>query len=180
MIPVNEPVLDGNELKYLTECIKTGWISSEGPFVHKFEQLFAPRVGRAHGIAVANGSVALDVAVAAVGVGAGDEVIMPTFTIISCAAAVVRAGAKPILVDSDDPALATRCSSLRNLCFQKERRFVHQELGWNFRMTNLQAALGLAQLERLDEFVGRKRTMGRLYTELLQNVPGIQLPLART
>ena len=91
-IPVNEPLLDGNESKYIQECIDTGWISSEGPFVKQFEEQFAARVGRKYGIAVCNGSVALDAAVAALGIGTGDEVIMPTFTIISCAAAVVRAG----------------------------------------------------------------------------------------
>ena len=69
---------------------------------------------------------------------------------------------------------------LRNLCFKPEKRFVHDELGWNFRMSNLQAALGVAQLERLDEFVVRKRRMGARYTELLSDVPGMQLPLAAT
>lgn len=273
MIPVNEPLLDGNERKYLNECIDTGWISSEGPFVKRFEDQFAARVGRKFGIAVANGSVAMDAAVAALGIGAGDEVIMPTFTIISCAAAVVRAGAVPVVVDcdaatwnidtaaiearitprtrailvvhlyglpvdmapllglarkhglqviedaaemhgqtyrgtpcgsfgeistfsfypnkhvttgeggmivTDDPVLAEKCRSLRNLCFRPEQRFVHDELGWNFRMTNLQAALGVAQLERLDEFVRRKRRMGARYDELLANTPGISLPLAKT
>ncbi|GAB4287372.1 MAG: DegT/DnrJ/EryC1/StrS family aminotransferase [Oscillatoriaceae cyanobacterium] len=272
-IPVNQPLLDGNEKRYLNECIDTGWISSEGPFIKRFEKDFAARVGRKHGIAVSNGSVALDVAVAALGIGAGDEVILPTFTIISCAAAIVRAGAVPVVVDShpqtwnmdvsqletkitprtkaimvvhiyglpvdmapllelaakyglrviedaaemhgqtyqgkpcgsfgdistfsfypnkhittgeggmvvtDDDELAERCRSLRNLCFQPQRRFVHEELGWNFRMTNLQAALGLAQLERLDEFVTRKRYMGRRYTELLADIPGLELPLERT
>ncbi len=269
MIPVNEPLLDGNERKYLMECLDTGWISSEGPFIRQFEERFAARVGRRHGVAVSNGSVALDAAVVALGLGAGDEVILPTFTIISCAAAIVRAGAVPVVVDADpltfnmdvaaverritprtkaimvvhiyglpvemepllalarrhglkviedaaemhgqthhgrpcgsfgdistfsfypnkhvttgeggmivtdDPALAARCQSLRNLCFKPEQRFVHDELGWNLRMTNLQAALGLAQLERLDEFVARKRRMGALYTELLQGTPGVQLP----
>jgi perosamine synthetase len=272
-IPVNEPLLNGNEEKYLVECVRTGWISSEGPFVSKFEQQFSERMGRSFGIAVANGSVALDAAVVALGIGPGDEVIMPTFTIISCAAAVVRAGAKPVVVDcdpvtwnmdvaqvaakisprtkaimivhifglptdmspllalaqrhglriiedaaemhgqtyrgkpcgsfgdlsvfsfypnkhvttgeggmivTDDPALAERCRSLRNLCFKPEQRFVHDELGWNFRMTNLQAALGVAQLERLDEFVRIKRRMGARYSELLAGTPGIRLPLART
>jgi len=269
-IPVNEPVLDGNEKKYLIECIESGWISSEGPFVKMFEDRFAKRVNRKYGIAVANGSVALDAAVVALGLGAGDEVIMPTFTIISCAAAIVRAGAKPVLVDcdpftwnmvpeqvkekitpktkaimvvhifglpvdmdpildlaeqhglfviedaaqmhgqtykgrpcgsfgqistfsfypnkhvttgeggmivTDDPALAERCRSLRNLCFKPEQRFVHDELGWNFRMTNLQAALGVAQLERLDDFVRIKKNMGATYTSFLRNVSGIQLPV---
>ena len=80
----------------------------------------------------------------------------------------------------DDPQMADRLRSLRNLCFKPEQRFIHDELGWNFRMTNLQAALGVAQLERLDEFVGRKRAMGRTYTELLRGIDGLQLPIART
>jgi perosamine synthetase len=273
MIPVNTPLLDGNEERYLVECIRSGWISSEGPFVERFEAQFAARVGRRFGIAVANGSLALDAAVAALDIGHGDEVIMPTFTIISCAAAVVRAGAKPVLVDcdpitwnmdvaaikaritsrtkaimavhiyglpvdmaplleiatrhglrviedaaemhgqsyrgqpcgsfgdistfsfypnkhittgeggmivTDDPLLAETCRSLRNLCFQPGRRFVHDRLGWNMRMSNLQAAVGVAQLERLDEFVGRKRRMGQRYNELLAALPGVQLPLPRT
>ncbi|MFM6003640.1 MAG: aminotransferase class I/II-fold pyridoxal phosphate-dependent enzyme, partial [Sphaerospermopsis kisseleviana] len=100
-IPVNQPLLDGNEKKYLIECIDTGWISSEGHFVKQLEQNFTARVGRQHGIAVSNGSAALDAAVAALGITTGDEVILPTFTIISCAAAIVRAGAIPVVVDSD-------------------------------------------------------------------------------
>src|SRR6187397_1195927 len=111
MIPVNRPVLDGNEQQYLVECIKTGWISSEGPFVKQLEVEFSRFMGCAHGIAVCNGSLAIDLALAGLGVGSGDEVILPSFTIISCAAAVVRAGAVPIVVDSVadtwnmDPAL---------------------------------------------------------------------------
>ncbi|MFB2896415.1 DegT/DnrJ/EryC1/StrS family aminotransferase [Aerosakkonemataceae cyanobacterium BLCC-F50] len=272
-IPVNQPLLDGKERQYLNECIDGGWISSEGPFVKRFEEEFAARLGRKHGIAVCNGSAALDAAVAALQIGAGDEVILPTFTIISCGAAIVRSGAVPVLVDSDsqtwnmdvaqieakitsktkaimvvhiyglpvdmtpilalakkynlkiiedaaemhgqtyknqacgsfgdistfsfypnkhittgeggmlltdDDDLAERCRSLRNLCFQPQKRFVHEELGWNFRMSNLQAALGLAQLERLDEFVVRKRRMGKLYTKLLADVPSLQLPVTLT
>lgn len=272
-IPVNEPLLDGNEKKYLNECIDTGWISSEGPFVKQFEQQLAARVERQYGIAVCNGSVALDAAVVALGIGHGDQVILPTFTIISCAAAIVRAGAVPVVVDchpdtwnmdvrqieakitsrtkaimvvhiyglpvdmepvlllanqyglqiiedaaemhgqtyqgrpcgsfgalstfsfypnkhittgeggmivTDDPQLAERCSSLRNLCFQPQNRFVHEELGWNFRLSNLQAAMGVAQLERLDEFVEKKRHIGQLYTDLLSDISGVQLPVAQT
>jgi perosamine synthetase len=273
LIPVNEPLLDGNEQKYLAECIQTGWISSEGPFVERFESQFAAIVNRKYGIAVSNGSGALDIAIVALGIGRGDEVILPTFTIISCAAAIVRAGATPVVVDADpatwnmdisqieakitprtkaimvvhiyglpvemdaisnlaakygllviedaaemlgqtyknrpcgsfgdlstfsfyankhittgeggilvtdNPHLAKRCQSLRNLCFQPHQRFVHAELGWNLRMTNLQAAIGVAQLERLDEFVARKRAMGRLYTQLLADLPNIELPLSKT
>jgi perosamine synthetase len=272
-IPVNEPLLDGNEERYLAECIRTGWISSEGPFVQRLEDGFAARVGRRYGIAVCNGSVALDVAITALDLEPGDEVILPSFTIISCAAAVVRAGATPVLVDcepdtwntnaeriaeritprtkaimvvhiyglpvdmdpvlalarhhrlkiiedaaemhgqtcrgapcgsfgdistfsfypnklvttgeggmvlTDDAALAERCRASRNLCFQLGKRFVHEELGWNFRLSNLQAAVGVAQLERLDEFVARKRWMGRAYLEQLADIRGLQLPLMRT
>ena len=272
-IPVNEPVLDGNEKRYLNECIDTGWISSEGPFIREFEEKFASKVGRKHGIAVCNGSAALDAAAAALYLKKGDEVIMPTFTIISCASAVSRLGAVPVLTDcdpatwnmnvsqiegritdrtraimavhiyglpvdmdpllevaakhrldviedaaemigqtyrgkpcgsfgristfsfypnkhvttgeggmvvTDDDALAERCRSLRNLTMKASRRFVHDELGWNFRMTNLQAAVGLAQLERLDEFVPRKRRLFSRYTELLAGVEVLQLPVAKT
>ena len=272
-IPVNEPLLDGNEKKYLNQCIDTGWISSEGNFVKQFEETMAARCDRQYGIAVSNGSVALDAAIAALGITKGDEVILPTFTIISCAAAIVRAGALPVLVDADPvtwnmdvsqieakitprtkaimivhiyglpvdidpileiahkyglsiiedaaemhgqtykgrpcgsfgdistfsfypnkhittgeggmiltnhPHLAEKCRSLRNLCFQPHKRFVHEELGWNLRMSNLQAALGVAQLERLDEFVQRKRKMGDLYNNLLADINTIQLPLPKT
>lgn len=272
-IPVNEPLLDGNEKQYLLECIESGWISSEGPFIAQFEEKFAARVGRKHGIAVTNGTAAIDAAVEALDIRPGDEVIMPTFTIISCITQIVRSGAIPVLVDSDsftwnmdvtqieakittrtkaimvvhiyglpvdmapvldvakryglkviedaaemhgqtykgqpcgsfgdistfsfypnkhittgeggmivtdDDNLAETCRSLRNLCFQPEKRFVHERLGWNLRMTNMQAALGLAQLERLDNFVIRKRSMGLRYTELLKGIPGLQLPLVNT
>src|SRR5678809_1019631 len=273
MIPVNEPDLSGNERKYLNECIDTGWISSEGPFIREFETRFAARVGRRHGIAVCNGSAALDAAVAALDIGLRDEVILPTFTIISCAAAVSRLGATPVVVDcdpktwnmdvsaiesritprtraimpvhiyglpvdmdplldiaqrhdlrviedaaemigqtyrdkpcgsfgnvstfsfypnkhvttgeggmivTDDDALAERCRGLRNLAMKAPRRFVHDEIGWNFRMTNMQAAIGLAQLERLDEFVARKRHIFECYTRLLSDIPPLQLPVACT
>lgn len=271
-IPVNEPLLDGNERKYLLECIDTGWISSDGPFVKRFEDEFAARVNRKHGIAVCNGSAALDVAVAALNIDYGDEVIVPSFTIISCVAAIVRAGAKPVVVDcdrrtwtmdvnqiessitprtkaimvvhiyglpvdmepvlsiadkynllviedaaeahglsyrdgpcgsfgaistfsfypnklvttgeggmllTDDDELASRCRALRNLCFQKPR-FVHETIGWNMRMSNVQAALGVAQLERLDAFVRRKKEIGLKYTQLLSHISNLQLPLPST
>jgi len=101
VIPVNEPLLDGKEREYLLQCLDTGWISSEGPFIKQFEELFAARLQRKHAIAVSNGSVALDAAVVALDIGPGDEVILPSFTIISCAAAIVRAGATPVVVDCD-------------------------------------------------------------------------------
>ena len=274
MIPVNTPLLNGNELKYLSSCIETGWISSEGPFVAEFETKFSQYVDRQFGIAVSNGSAALDIAVKALGLGFGDEVIMPTFTIISPAQSVVTAGAIPVLIDSDpitwnmdvnqieakissktkailvvhiyglpvdmDPVLdlckkynlrliedaaemhgqeykgrkcgsfgdisifsfypnkhittgeggmivcddiqlAERCRKLRNLAFEPNgRRFVHHEIGWNYRMTNLQAALGLAQLEKIDEHIHKKRKIGEAYNEGLEGLKGFQLPLCRT
>jgi perosamine synthetase len=272
-IPVNTPLLDGNEAKYLAECVRTGWISSEGPFIERFESAIARISGRNHGVAVSNGSVALDIAVHALKLSPGDEVILPTFTIISCAAAIVRAGLVPVVVDcdpatwnmtaegveaaitprtraimlvhiyglpvdlepimalarkhdlrviedaaemhgqtyrgqpcgsfgdlstfsfypnkhvttgeggmilTDDEQMAERLRALRNLCFQPQQRFVHEELGWNARMSNLQAALGVAQTERLDEMVGIKRRTGRLYDQLLEDVEVIQRPVART
>lgn len=272
-IPVNRPLLNGNEKKYLNQCIDTGWISSDGPFVREFEELFAARVGRKYGIAVCNGSVALDLAVAALDLPKDSQVILPTFTIISCAASIVRAGLEPVVVDSDpiswnmdvakieekitsrtkaimvvhiyglsvdmqpvldlaekynlkiiedaaqmhgqkyygkscgsfgaistfsfypnkhvttgeggmvvtdDLKLAEKCQSLKNLCMKSERRFLHDELGFNFRMTNIQAAIGLAQLERLDEFVQRKREIGRFYNEQFKNLKSVQLPLPKT
>jgi perosamine synthetase len=274
MIPVNTPLLDGNEIKYVVKALQEGWISSEGPEVKKFENEFSRSVDRRHGIAVSNGSVALDLAVIAAGIGFGDEVIVPSFTIISPIASVIRAGAKPVLVDSDpltwnmnvnqiegkissntkaiivvhiyglpvdmnpilklvkkynliliedaaemhgqyyfnspcgsfgdistfsfypnkhittgeggmivcnDDMIAEKCRSLRNLGFIPERRFVHYELGWNYRITNIQCAIGLAQLERLDFFVEKKRLMGKRYTELLEDMQEfIQLPLIET
>src|SRR5262249_14805524 len=92
-VPVNSPLLDGRERELLIECIEAGWISSEGPFVARFEEAFARRVGRRFGVAVANGSGALDVALKALGFAPGDEVVMPSFTIISPAASILRAGA---------------------------------------------------------------------------------------
>ena len=272
-IPVNEPLLNGNEKKYLCECIDTGWISSEGPFVRKFEDKMSTVAGRRYGIAVSNGTAALEVAVQALGIGEGDEVIMPAFTIISCAMAVTKLGAVPVLVDSDihtwnmnvdeieakitaktkaimivhlyglpveadkvlalaekynlkviedaaemhgqtykgkpcgsfgdistfsfypnkhittgeggmvvtdDEKLAERCRMLRNLCFRKDIRYVHDEISDNYRFTNLQAAVGLAQLERLDEFVERKCAMGKYYTGQLKDIDGLILPVERT
>ena len=230
-------------------------------------------MGCKYGIAVCNGSLAIDLALAALRIGPGDEVILPSFTIISCAAAVVRAGAVPVVVDCDantwniDPAviadkitsrtkaimlvhiyglpvdvdpvlelaakhglfviedaaeqhgqtykgrrvgslgdiatvsfypnkhvttgeggmvltndseLAERCRRLRNLDFDTERRYIHEELGWNLRMSNLQAAVGVAQLERIQETLHKKRQVGAWYQERFRGHPLLQLPLDRT
>ena len=92
MIPVNKPLLDGNERKYLMECMDSGWISSEGPFVKRFEQSYGVRLGRRHAISVNSGTAALETAILALGLEPGDEVIVPAFTIICCASAITRAG----------------------------------------------------------------------------------------
>lgn len=272
-IPVNEPLFGGNEKKYLNECIDTGWISSEGRFVKDLEQKFADLTRQKYGIAVSSGSGALDIALKALKISDNDEVIMPAFTIISCATAIVQTGAKPVLIDAmpdsytmnikqiekkithrtkaimvvhiyglpvdmqpvieiaqkynlpiiedaaeahglyykdkpcgsfgtisifsfypnklvttgeggmlvtSKPELAERCKSLRNLCFQPEKRFVHQEIGWNYRMSNLQAAVGVAQLEQIAKFIKRKREIGQLYTQLLSENVFLQLPVSKT
>jgi len=281
VVPVNEPLLGDRELELVSQCIRTGWISSSGRFIEEFEQRWAGYCGRRHGVAVCNGTVALQLAVAALDLSPGDEVIVPTFTIISCATAITLSGAVPVLVDADpetwcmdvdqvaskitprsraimpvhiyghpvdmdalgalaarhelaivedaaeahgsellsgrasearwrrcgsfgrmscfsfyankpvttgeggmvltdEEALAQRLRSLRNLCFHPGRRFAHDELGFNARFTNLQAALGVAQLERIDEIVARKRWIGRSYVERLTGIPGLQLPVERS
>jgi len=253
MIPVNEPLLNGNEKKYLNECIDTGWVSSDGPFVKQFEEDVSSYIGRKYATACSSGTGALDIAVSALNLHKGDEVIMPTFTIISCAQSLVKNGIKPVLIDSDlktfnmvvedierkitdktkaimivhvfgitvdiDPILElakkyslniiedaaqmygqeykgkkcgsfgdvsifsfypnkqittgeggmvlcddndinNRAKSFRNLCFGEDR-FIHRELGYNYRMTNMQAALGVAQLERIGSVVTKKNGLGK-------------------
>lgn len=272
-VPVNEPLLNGNEKKYLCECIDTGWISSEGPFVKRFEEDMCKFVGRKFATAVCNGTAALELAVTALELPIGSEVIVPTFTIVSCVQAITNRGLKPVLVDSDpitwnmnieqveakinsntsaimvvhiyglpvdmnpmiqlakrnnlkiiedaaemhgqtyddkecgsfgdistfsfypnkhitsgeggmvltdDPRLHERCQLLRNLCFEPSRRYYHREIGYNFRMTNMQAAVGVAQLEKIEEFIVKKRSIGKLYTQLLEDIEELQLPLEKT
>ncbi len=275
-IPVNIPLFSGNEKKYLNECIDSGWISSEGAFVKKFEKQFSSYIGTTYGVAVSSGSGALDIAIQALGITDGDEVIMPTFTIISPAYSIIRAGAIPVLVDSDpltwnmdvsqieekitaktkailvvhiyglpahmdpiltlakkynlkiiedaaemhgqtyfnkmcgslgdisifsfypnkliatgeggmilcnDPSIAQQCSKLRNLAFEADApRFMHNEIGWNYRMSNLQAALGVAQLEQIEQFIIKKRKIADYYYNELFFLTkyGYQLPLKST
>lgn len=279
MIPVNEPLLAEEDFLALQDTFRTGWISSAGKYVDEFETAWAAYCGVGHGIAVSNGTTALTVAVEAVGIGAGDEVIMPSFTIISCASAVVRAGGTPVLVDSDpltwcmdidqvatavtprtkaimvvhmyghpvdmDPIMAlaakhglvviedaaevhgalyqsgrstpgatwkkcggighiatfsffanklittgeggmvitdnadfaARARGLRNLCFRSDRRFLHTEHGYQFRLTNMQAALGVGQVRRIESIVERKRWAAAEYTKRLIDLPQLQLPM---
>jgi len=259
-VPVNTPKFSGNEKKYLIDCIDSGWISSEGPYVRKFEENFAKFCDRKYAVAVTNGTIAIDIALKALDLPRGSEVILPSFTIISCIHEIVNSGLKPIFVDSsletwnmdvnqieekitpntsaimavhiysfpvemdkvislakkynlkiiEDAAemhgqtyngnicgsfgdISTfsfyankhittgeggmiltnnkdyyeKILSLRNLCFTKEKRFYHTHLGTNARMTNIQAALGVAQLENINVIVKRKREIGQLYNNLL-------------
>ena len=269
-VPVNEPNLSGNEKKYLQKCIKDGFISSSGPFVEKFEKKFAKRLKRKFAISVSNGTAALQLAFESLNIKKNDEVILPSFTIISCILPVIRCGATPILIDSDpftwnmdvmkiedvitsktkviiaphiyglpidmDPLLkiankhklkviedaaevlglkyknkacgsfgdvstfsfyankhittgeggmivtnskeiAEKCRSLRNICFNNERRFLHYELGWNYRFTNIQAAIGLAQLEKLNKFIVKKRDIGKIYNKKIPKNNIFETPL---
>ena len=98
-IPVNEPLFVGNEIKYLTDCIQTGWVSSDGKFVKKFESKFAKKVNRKYSSAVSRGSAALELALSSLDIKKNDEIILPNFTIVSCLLPILRAGAKPILID---------------------------------------------------------------------------------
>jgi perosamine synthetase len=282
MIPVNEPLIGEKEIEYVLDCLHTGWISSSGKYLDSFEQAWASYCGMRYGIAVSNGTTALQIAVACLGLQPDDEVIMPTFTIISCAQAVIYNGGIPVLVDSelrtwcmdisqleakitphtraimpvhiyghpvdmdpiislakqhglliiedaaeahgaeylsgrdasngvwcrcgslgdisvfsfyanklvttgeggmvltDDSRIADHARSLRNLCFRRERRFYHTELGHNFRLTNLQAAIGLAQIERMPETILKKRWIGETYTRRLKHISSLQLPVEET
>jgi perosamine synthetase len=279
MIPVNEPLIGDKEIEYVQDCLRTGWISSAGKYLERFEQAWAEYCGMQYGIAVSNGTTALHVAIACLDLQPGDEVILPTFTIISCAQAVTYNGAVPVLVDSDprtwcmdvnqvadkitprtraimpvhiyghpvdmdpirslakqhgliviedaaeahgaqylsnrgqpnqawhrcgglsdisvfsfyanklvttgeggmvltnDPVIAEKARGLRNLCFRPERRFYHTQLGYNFRLTNLQAAIGLAQVERMPETVAKKRWIGEYYNNRLKRFSKVQLPV---
>ena len=265
--PINEPYLEGNELKYLQRCIQSGWISSEGPFVSKFEQKFCKSVNRKYGIAVSSGTAALDICFKIIDLKPGDEIIVPTFTIISCLNGIIAQGAKPIFVDLDPvtwnmnikqienkiskktkailvvhiyhfpvemyPILKLKkkynlkliedsaemhgqkylnkpCGSFgdlstfsfysnknittgeggmivtnnkkydqlsryyRNLCFSK-KRFIHKNIGWNYRFTNMQGAIGLAQLEKQNKISKTKREIGKMYIKYLEKNKNITI-----
>ena len=271
-IPVNEPYVGENEIAYVMDCLQTGWISSEGKYISEFENKWAVYCGMKYGVAVSNGTVALEIAVTALNLQSGDEVILPSFTIISCAQAITRNKGIPVLVDCDpetwcmdvtqveakitphtraimpvhiyghpvdmdplrklaqehklmiiedaaeahggeykgrkcgglgdisifsfyankivttgeggmvltnDEKQAEHLRSLRNLCFRKERRFYHTELGNNYRLTNIQAAIGVAQIERIEESVQKKRWMAGMYNNQLSDIKGLSLPVER-
>ncbi len=267
-IPVSIPLVSNEDIRSINKVIRKGWISSDGPEVKIFEKEFSKKINRKHSIAVSNGTAALEIAVKALGIKKNDEVIIPNFTIVSNALAVIKQNAKPVLVDCDletwnmnldeiekkinkktkaimvthiysfsndmdkiikickkykiflieDAAevlglkyknkmcgsfgdistfsfyankqvtcgeggmistnnrqLYEKCKSLRNLCFGKIQRFNHDDIGWNYRMTNIQAALGINQLKRLDKIVKKKIYIGNYYYNKLSKNKNIYM-----
>jgi perosamine synthetase len=271
MIPVCVPLLSNTELAYVTDCVKTNWISSKGKYVEEFEKKFAAYCGCKCGITATNGTSAIHLALLSIGLEQADEVIVPAFTMIGSVFPIVYCGAKPVLVDAEpetwnmnvnqieakitsrtkailpvhiyghpcdmDPIIqiakkhglfvvedaaeahgaeykgkkaggigdvgcfsfyankiitcgeggmivtnneriAQNAAKLKNLSFTDghKRLYVHSEVGYNYRMTNLQAAIGLAQFERIAEFVEMRRQNAKLYNEFLGKVTGLRLP----
>ncbi len=267
-IPVCEPLLAGNELKYVTDAVSTGWISSSGKYVAEFEKRFAAYCGCEFGVAVCNGTIALHLCLLALGIGEGDEVIVPDFTMIASAFAVCYTGARPVFVDADkdtwnidvqrieekitpktkaimpvhifgkmcdmdairkladkyglyviedaaeahgaeyhgnksgscsdvaafsffanknittgeggmvvtnDRKLYDKARYFKNVCFPLDgpRNYCHENIGFNYRMSNLVAAIGLAQVEKADEYREMRIRNHSLYRKWLDGCPGI-------
>ena len=268
-IPVYEPRLSGKEKEYVLDCLKTNWISSIGEYIEKFEDKFSKFCGRKYGVATSNGTTALQLALLVMGVGPGDEVIIPDLTFVASANAVSYTGAKPVFVDVEeetwtiDPgkirekintrtkaimvvhlyghpanmdelrniarqhklfliedaaeahgalykgkkvgslsglacfsfygnkiittgeggmvvtnnaALAQKARFLRDHGMSRRRKYWHTVIGYNFRLTNIQAAIGLAQLEKIGETIFRKREIARFYNQYLAGIKGLVLP----
>jgi len=268
-IPVSEPSLNGNEMLYVMECLKTNWISSQGRFVTQFEKMFSDYHDGRPALAVANGTVALHLAMVALDLKPGDEVIVPNVTFAASANTVIHAGGVPILVDIDentwtldiakteaaitprtraimpvhlyghpadmkalqdlarrknllliedcaealgakvngkrvgtmsqaasfsffgnklittgeggmivfeDQAVYERAKRLRDHGMSPERRYWHAEVGYNYRLTNLQAAVGVAQMEQIEHFLSRKKAIAARYASHLSGLTGIRLP----
>lgn len=270
-IPVCEPYLAGNEKKYINDCIDTGWISSSGKYVVEFERSFAEYCGAKYAVGVCNGTVALHLALVTLGIGKGDEVIIPNFTMIASAISVCYTGAIPVFVDADkktwnidvsqiekhitsrtkaimpvsifgqpcnmdeiqriakkynlfiiedaaeshgaeykgkktgtlanitafsffanknlttgeggmvvtnDEELYKKAKYYKNMCFPLEgpRNYIHNHIGFNYRLTNLHAAIGLAQVEKADEYKNMRIKNANLYQKYLKEVPGIIFP----
>lgn len=271
-IYVSEPDIGDLERRYLLEAFDSGWISGAGPFVQRFEEAFAEKFGVNHAVSCASGTAALHLALLALGVGPGDEVIVPTLTFVATANAVTYCGATPVFADCEedtwcvsartieplvtprtvgvvpvhlyghpcdmdgitalagrhdlfvledaaeahgatyrgrpagtigragtfsfyankimttgeggmmvtgDPALADRARTLRGQGMDTDRRYWFPVVGYNYRMTNLQAALGLAQLERLEELVEKRIRLARWYLEELEGAAELRLPVEK-
>lgn len=268
-IPVARPVLRGNESKYLEKCITSGWVSSKGSFIDAFEQRFSAFAGTRYALTASSGTTALHLALLGLGIGPGDEVIVPALTFSASAATVVHAGAMPVFVDvrrdtwnideslipskitaktralmavhlygypaamnviqkiarehnlkiiedaaeaqvsryngrpvgslgdvgcfsffgnkiittgeggmctTNDKAVLDRMALYKNHGMTQERRYWHTALGYNYRLTNLQAAVGLAQMEQLDEFAKNRKRITEQYNSLLSECPYVSLP----
>ena len=268
-IPVNTPLINNKDALSVAKTIKSGWISSEGPSVKEFEKKIAKVLDRKFGCAVSSGTAALEIAIRSLGLNKNDEVIMPSFTIISNAMAIVKSSAKPILVDvnlntwnikiediekkitkktkclmiphiyglandmdkilkitkkynlyliedaaevfglkyknkqcgsfgdisilsfyankhittgeggmllTNNPKLNEKFKDYRNLCFgSKKNRFNHYDISWNYRYTNIQAALGLSQLKRIGKIIKKKHEIGNYYYKHFKNIKNIIL-----
>ncbi len=263
-LPVMEPVLDGNELEYVTDCIRSGWISSKGAYVQRFEKKFSELHNNRYAISTSNCTTALHLALIALGIGEGDEVIVPDLTFAATANAVIYTGAKPVLIDvspehwcmnpdliekavtpctravipvhlyghpcdmdeiigiaekhnlmivedcaealdaqyktqlvgtfghiscfsffsnkmittgeggmvvTSDPELWEMMKILRDHGMNPNKRYWHDRVGYNYRMTNLQAAIGLAQLERIGIILDARQKIDSMYREVLQKMP---------
>ena len=263
------PSLEGNELKYLTECIQDGWISSAGSFIPRFEHQFSDFCGTTQGVAVANGTAALHLALQTLGIGPGMEVVVPALTFVSTANVVVYTGATPVFADVDpttwtlDPTALSHAITERTravipvhlyghpcemtpilqiaadhdlvviedaaeahgaryrgkpvggfgrvacfsfygnkiittgeggmcvtndeqlaetMCLYRDhgmtpgKRYWHDVVGFNYRMTNLQAAIGVAQLERVETILARKQRINEIYTQRLKDIDGVFFP----
>jgi perosamine synthetase len=268
-VPLMQPSLGGNELKYVSDCVTSGWISSQGEYVSRFESQFADYLGQGQAVAVSSGTAALHLALKAVGVGPGDEVVVPDLTFAAVANVVIHCGAVPVLADVDaetwtldsrevarritgrtraiipvhlyghscemdglgdlakqhrlwiiedcaeaqgalfrdrqvgtighvscfsffsnkvittgeggmvctsDPEIAAKVRILRDHGMRPGKRYWHDNAGFNYRMTNLQAAIGVAQMERVDKFVLRRHEIGQRYIDRLENLPGLVMP----
>ncbi len=258
--PIAKPCLKGNELEYVTNAVKTGWISSQGDYVKRFEEKFAEWNSTKYGVSCSSGTAALLIALRALGIKQGDEVIVPEFTMIASAWAVSYTGATPVFVDCKDDLnineklieekitektkaimpvhiygrrcnmekimdlaynynlfvvedsaeghgikpvgdiacfslfankiitsgeggicvtnnkrLAEQMVHLRGMAFTPEHDFIHKKLAYNFRITNLQAAVALAQTEKINEFLQKRKQIEFWYDENLRNIPQIQL-----
>ena len=268
-IPISNSDLSGNERKYLNECISTNWVSSLGKYVFQFEKMFSEYLNVKHCLTCSNGTAALHLALLALDIREGDEVIVPSFTFIATVNSILYCGAKPVFVDIDpitwcldtndvekkitpktkailavhiygNPAdmkelqdiakknnlfLIEDCAEalgatydgnyvgsfgnvstfsfygnkiitcgeggivctnnnkiyekvkmLRDHAMSPQKRYYHEMIGYNYRMTNLQAAVGVAQLERIEYFLNERKRIFNTYSEKLKDLKGIQLP----
>ena len=270
-IPVADPIFNGNEIKYLSDCIKTSWVSS-GKFVTRFEENFANFCNTKYASATSNGTTALHLLLVALGIKPGDEVLVPDLTYVSSANAVSYTGAKPVFVDVDreiwaidpekieqkitkktkailvvhlyghpadmdkinsiakkhkliviedacqvhgalykgkkagslskaacfsfsgakiittgeggmivtsDRTLSKRINEIKSNFTSRKKNFYHSDIGYNYRMTNLQGAVGVAQLEKIESKIKTKIKNAKLYTKLLKDTDLLQLPVEK-